>query len=83
MAMTDLQINRSGRTGKSLPFTADFIKVQSIELKVIDPQPGFIGKAAVKVKKGKQTTGDPKSEETVSTIKNFYNKTTRSLNVLQ
>ena len=80
MAMTDLKISRAGSTGRSLPFTADFIKVKSVELKVIDPQQGFLDKASFKVPKNKQKVTLPKSEEKVSAIKNIYNKVTRSLN---
>lgn len=80
MALVNLNISRNGRTGRALPFSAEFMKIETTELAFIDPQDGFSDKASTKLQKGKQTTSAPKSEPAVSKIKSFYNSVTKRFN---
>ena len=78
MAMTSLEITRTGTTGQSLPFTAQFLRIQVVDTETITipkPQPAFKDKTSSKVEKGNQTPKESseKTEENVSVVKEFFN----------
>jgi len=76
MAMTSLSITRTGKTGQSLPFTAEFLKIQTIQSETINlAQPTSQDKASKKIEKGNQTPkpASIEKEEEVSLIKAGFN----------
>ncbi|NJR73233.1 MAG: hypothetical protein HC773_05175 [Scytonema sp. CRU_2_7] len=87
MAMTSLKINRTGATGQALNFTADFLQVKSVIVKLIAPQPNFKAKATPKIPKGKQKPATPatvnsKLESRTSIAKNAFNSAQKLLTSL-
>jgi len=84
MAMTKLRINRDQRTGKALPFSADFIQIETSEVQIIAPQPqaAFQDKASTKIQKAKQkaSPASVQTEGKTSILKDGFNFVGRIFN---
>jgi len=80
MALTNLNITRTGTTGQALPFTADFIKVQTVESETIAiPNTSIPDKASSTIDKGNQTpkVSNEEQEKSTSFVKGIFNAVKR------
>lgn len=83
MVMESLTIDRNGRTGQSLPFTATFVQIKTADVTTVDiekPKPSeeVSDKASAKTQKGKQkaANADDATTANVSLVKGLFNKVT-------